>query len=222
LTLFKTIIITYAVATLISCSRENNYLNDRKISNEEGIPVDSLQHYLPDSTFENSFAFDKGTAANLQNWFSAALYNMQEPLLYNFFLGFESYRFDWIRSFHRPVVISINKKDSRIWLSTRRLNRRPSFVGWRVDQGLPLYLDYDQTTELSIKDWNYFKQLLQTAKFWKISNTDLELDADGSMWIIEEHVKDHYRFVIRDDNNHSFGDIGKYLIRLSNLQEEIY
>jgi hypothetical protein len=64
----------------------------------------------------------------LLNWFSSALYAAEEPILHNYYLGHDIYRFLWLRSFHRPVVFSLHKNGDQVWMTTKMLDKQPNFM----------------------------------------------------------------------------------------------
>lgn len=52
----------------------------------------------------------------------------EEPVLFNYFLGHDIYRFLWLRSFHKPMVFSLHKDGKKVWLTTKQLNKQPQFI----------------------------------------------------------------------------------------------
>lgn len=132
--LTKIIIVLLFGLSFVSChmtkSEKDNYLKDPKISNTQGIPKDSITFYIPTSIRQDTGILKTEIDTFMLNWFSSALYSAKEPILYNYYLGHDIYRFLWLRSFHRPVVISLHKDGIKVWLTTKELDKEPEFMDW--------------------------------------------------------------------------------------------
>ena len=112
-----------------SCNVENyKYPNDPKISNISGQPYDSLTFYFPFVIKSDNKSIKIEIDSFEQNWYSSTLYSAKEPILYNCYQGHDIYRFLWLRSFHRPVIFSLNRKGNEVWLTTKMLNKQPDFM----------------------------------------------------------------------------------------------
>jgi len=109
-------------------SEKDNYSKDPKISNTRGVPKDSITFYFPTSIRQDTGIVKTEIDTFMMNWFSSALYSAKEPILYNYYLGHDIYRFLWLRSFHRPVVFSFHKDGNKVWLTTKELNKQPEFM----------------------------------------------------------------------------------------------
>lgn len=131
----KIIIILLFGILFVSCyrtkSEKDNYPKNKSISSVNGMPNDSLIFYFPTSIKLDTNIIKTGIDSFTLNWFSSALYSAKEPILYNYYLGHDIYRFLWLRSFHRPVVISIHKANNKIWLITKELNKQPNFMDFQ-------------------------------------------------------------------------------------------
>jgi hypothetical protein len=125
-TKMKFITVLVLAISLISCNMKDekpspiDYKNDPNISDSSGLTSRNNIEFLPgkylvDSTEIYSF----GILSVYYRCFKA-------PLLYNFYLGYENYRLLWLRSFHRPVLISIIKKND-ITINTKILKSQPEF-----------------------------------------------------------------------------------------------
>ena len=99
------------------CNNRTSYLKDLSLSNEDGFYIDSSAFYLP---IEPKNYLD---SADLK-WYTSTFRYFNEPIYYNFYLGKESYRFFWLRSFHRPILITIECSD-RVILKTKILSEIP-------------------------------------------------------------------------------------------------
>jgi hypothetical protein len=234
------------VLIFTSCINESfKYPNDLSVSNISGKPHDSLTFYFPSSIqYGNKTTLTKIDTFE-QNWYSSALYSAKEPILFNSYLGHDIYRFLWLRSFHKPVVFSIHKKDDKVWLVTKELDKQPEFYVLKV-----VSIEYDDTTEmnkenidtsenniiadrmaeivlnqkrdLSINEWNRFVTLIDDCSFWTATPSQTREGLDGSEWIFEGHLKNKYWFVNRWSPEGKFKKLGVFLIEKSGLQEKIY
>ena len=222
------------------------YPQELSITNSHGIPKDSLAFYFPiSSQFSGLDTFK-------MNWFSSALYCAKEPILYNFYLDQDIYRFLWLRSFYRPIILSIYKKGEKVWLVTKELDKQPQFmddhnVGWvssdffgkntlttSMVKDTMIYIDtvikadrkaeitINQTKQLSIKEWEEFESLINKFSFWKSKPLLEDSGCDGSEWTIEGHLKNRYWYVSRWSPKDSIKEVGLWLIAKSGLKEEVY
>jgi len=252
----RRIVFKYAFALLITiCCRhlhgsaQTPYPNDPEISDSLGIPKDSLKFYFPQNSNPDKGFSGKGGLFK-ENWYSSALYAFKEPILYNYYLKKDIFRFLWLRSFHRPVIFILTRSDDEVTLTTKLLDQQPDFLERRYDprgwDGLEGSLKgktiqrfgdsliivqadrkakivYTHTQPCTVKNWYDFEQLLQKANFWQMSATDEgETGLDGSEWIIEGHLKSNYRFAARWSPKGGFKTAGIFLIKLSGLEESIY
>jgi hypothetical protein len=203
-----------------SCKRDHNYLENPLISTEGGIPKDSLTFYLPSPNSKTSTYYIDNLDSFILRWYSSVLYSFKEPILNNYYLGYDRYRFLWLRSFHRPIVFSLYKLDDKVSLTYKILDDNPSFL--HIQRKTPTIVEKKDLT-LTEKEWANFKKLLEKSKFWTDSSYSRDGNsADGSEWIIEAHLKRKYHVVSRGGLTHSLNEVGGYLIKLSMLNEEIY
>jgi len=244
----------YFIAAVICCGAchksPNPYGGDPAISDVSGNPKDSVTFYFPQCTNPDSGFLKESLDSFKENWYSSALYAFREPVLYNYYLNKEIYRFLWLRSFHRPVVFTLTKSADQVTLTTKALDKQPQFIehkynprGWpgleeelagltyeKIGDSLIVVkadrkadMVYNKTQTLSLKNWNAFEELLQKANFWNMpANGNEERGTDGSEWIMEAHQKQRYWFVARWMPTNEFQQAGIYLIQLSGLKEKIY
>jgi hypothetical protein len=225
-------------------SGKDNYLKNPKISSIQGLPADSLTFYLPGSISHNTDSISTGINTFMLDWFSSALYAAKEPVLYNYYLGHDIYRFLWLRSFHRPVIISLHKNKDQVWLIAKVLNKQPDFL-----DEVALYVKFvapdsanrdehpkeiikkadrkativiDKEIPLTKKDWKEFEGLLNKCSFWKSQPFIERIGIDGSEWTIEAHLRNRYWFVNRWSPEDDLRKAGEFLIRKSELKEEVY
>ena len=148
------------------------------------------------------------------------------------------------------MVFILSRSESRITLTSKKLDRQPEFLETRYDpRGWDNLLEelkgktiqkfgdsliivkadrkanivYNSTKELTPDDWTGFEQLLQQMQFWIMpANGDDDRGTDGSEWILEGLYGGKYHFVARWSPHGKFRNVGEYLIKLSGLKEEIY
>jgi len=227
---------------LASCKTKSNTTIHTDTSK---LPKDSLAFYFPINTFSDIPKVD----SFVQNWYSSALYSFKEPILSQSFVGHSIYRFLWLRSFHRPVVFTLLQSDGQVWLNTKMLDMQPSFhddriggipkeeqqeyikEGYSIDKKNPdlmvkiadrkANIIYNKNISLSDNEWNEFEQLLVKANFWSLSTNIDDGSTDGAQWVIEGHLKNKYHVVnYHSPGNHEYAKAGRFLIKLSGLQEE--
>lgn len=102
-----------------------HYPQDRSIANEKGILNDSLGFYFASSDFIDSSQYEFLLDSFWQDQLSANLYALKEPVLFNDYLNKELYRFLWLPSFNKPLVISIGKEGGNYFLNAKRLDQHP-------------------------------------------------------------------------------------------------
>lgn len=235
---------------LNSCTeRKYEYFNDPQNTSRIGVPFDSLAYYFISSEPIHSNHISTVDSFQ-QDFLGSNLFAVNEPHLYNYYLGKNIYRFLWIRSFHSPMVFVLSNSSGEVRLRIKKLDRHPLTRDIRyhdiasydslykdhkiekeiiTDNGKQITLSlikadrrahiiYDTIHKLSIREWNKFGKLLKQANFEKLQSYQWDGEADGSAWVIEEHLKDQYRFVSGKD----IYKPGKFLIELSGLKEEIY
>ena len=236
-----TSVIVLFVICIGSCKMHNdtkyNYPENLTISDQKGMPKDTDILYFPPNINKDTF-IRSGIDTILYHLYSCCLRVAREPVLYNFYIGHDIYRFLWLRSFHRPVVLSIHKNSDSIWIETKILDKHPISKYEIVEvnsSGNVLPLSEEEARQakivvnkkktLSIKEWEKFETLLQDCDFWKLSTPKSDkvlVHVDGSNWIIEGQLKNNYWLVNRRSPKDNYRKCGEYLITLSGLNEKIY
>jgi hypothetical protein len=142
------------------------------------IPTDSKQFYFPTD-------FD-----NFRNeWYSKHLFAMREPILFSDSSQTESYRFVWLRTFHNPIAIRIEKQQNIYLLTWKQCNGEGGYE--------PGQLTIAKQKQINDVTWENFKKLLNQIDFWNMS-TEIESEGfDGSQWILEGKVVGKYHVVDR-------------------------
>lgn len=168
------------------------------------------------------------------NWFSHYLYKLHEPVLSNYPLGKEIYRLTWLRSFHPPVVVRMEKEGNRIRLTTKILSRIPELPGHRyTDQDGTIrvadtaaFIPFRRNTTRNLRKTVYdeYMRLLAEQRALFISPLGFQdaLVGDGSEWILETHNSDGYYFIVRwsPKQKEALRTLGDYLLDLSDAKKE--
>ena len=167
-------------------------------------------------------------------WFSYYLYRLQEPVLSNYPLGKEIYRLTWLRSFHPPVVIRMEKEGNRVRLTTKILSRTPELPGHRyadrdgsihlTDTSIDIPFRRNTTKKIPKAVYDEYMRLLREQRALFISPLGFRdsLGSDGSEWILETHRPDGYYFIVRwsPEQTDPVRALGEYLIDLSDAKKE--
>jgi hypothetical protein len=222
----------------IACNNEIEikymYPENSAISGKNGFTSDSNIIYFPfyygkDTLIRDDF--DSG----VYRFYTSCLKCAKEPMLYNYYLGHDMYRFLWMRSFDNPVVIIFHKMNGLVWIETKKLNKYPKVSNILITEdntGLPVKLSYEEMMPsyisfydykfFTIKEWNNFENLLNKSNYWDLPIDNEISGLDGSIWIIEGHLKNNYKMVERWCPDSTFMTFGKYLIQLSGIHDRIY
>lgn len=229
---------------LFSCEEKpqekNYYPNDSVLTDHRGMPFDSLAFYFSDSVIRNGKMIATTIDDFHENWYSSALYSAKEPLLFNYYRGYDCYRFLWLRSFHPPVIFTIARNENNFWLVTKKLNKQPDHIQMafvQLEEDSPddtitvkklskpdryAFITFQETKKLEEKDWNEFVRLLNNCSFWNTQPYKEVFSLDGSEWVFEAHLKRQYYFVKQTNPQGNYFKAGEFLIKLSGLKEPIY
>ena len=252
-TFFITPLLILFVSILLSCRQHpieiEYYPNDKSISNSTGEPKDSLTFYYPRFIKTDSQIIVSNIDSFNNKQYSYTLKELKEPILFNYYQGHDMYRFLWLRAFNPAVAITLNKDGDKVWLTTKKLDRRVQYIeagrinisppkGVKVDtvQLNNNYLEADSIAKyerhgniivdkkknLSIETWNKFEQLLSQCNYWNTPPAETRLLVDGSRWIIEAHLMNRYWIVERASPKDNYRKCGEYLLDLSELTEDRY
>lgn len=208
------------------------------------VPRDSLLKAIQTDTWreleKNWAAAHTQVSARIDTftlkWYSFYLYSLREPVLFNFPLKSEAYRFTWFRAFRPPITIKIERHKRKIWLTTKVLKAFPREPGFRYsdDQGrihvqdsvVSVPFRKNIRKKISHKTFEQFEDFLAKSELLSVSPLGLRngntIGSDGSNWIMEIHRSEGYYFVARWEPNqaHPLRKIGEYLIRLSDYNDK--
>jgi hypothetical protein len=168
------------------------------------------------------------------NWFSYYLNRLQEPVLYNYPLRKEVYRLTWLRSFHPPVVVRLEKEGAKIRIITKVLSRIPELPGYRYsdaqgnvrlsDTSSAVPFKINTAKNVSKQVYQEFIRLLTQERVLSLSPLGFRdrIGTDGSNWILETHRPEGYFFITRwtPEPTEALRVVGDYLLNLSDAKDE--
>ena len=216
---FLSMIFVVFMLLLTICRGQNN---KKSVTNE-------TQLYFP---FEEVF---KDTSRYVErepfhnSWYSNHLHAMKEPVIYTNNSLNEIYRFTWLRSFHHPVAIRIEKQDNKYMLY------------WKVCNGAGGYdpgeLVINKQKALDEKTWVEFVKALEQVDFWNLQTSErvyrrtiifdngeraveTQISVDGARWILEGRIHPQYHVVDRHSpqKESKFYQCCDFLIQLTDLE----
>jgi hypothetical protein len=177
------------------------------------ISRDTVHLYFPlkengQDSITNANALD--TFMNI--WYSKMLFALHEPILSDYDGDAEIYRFTWLRTFHNPITIRVQKKGDSINLTAKVSNGAGGYE--------PGQISIDKTIAVDIKVWNNIQSKFTNINFW---NLPVEYDfrgTDGAEWILESATKDKYHFTTRwsPGRNSNYGKCSLYFLKLSDIK----
>ena len=144
--------------------------------------------YFPWGAYSDAW---KGRETLMNEWYGKHLRAMDEQtLIKGHAPDLEVYRFLWLRTFHHPIVVRVEKNPFGATLVMKETDGAGGYGAGKI-------IDMRQIG-LTEKEWCYFSYLLEEADFW---NESLELDGqggfDGAQWILEGARENHYTAVDR-------------------------
>lgn len=204
-------------ALAISCSTIKEKGNKTDIGFDTlSLPRDSTVLYF--KAKKNSNDTTLNTIDSFSNiGYSVMLYALKEPILCEYQGDKEIYRFTWLRTFHHPVSVKLEKQNDIIRLFVKICN---GASGYDIGK-----LIFDTTINVTQSEYKLLTQKVSEINFWNLPTEELDLIGnDGSEWIIEV-VKDNKYHVVtkwspKGDLKQDFRTVGEYLISLSRISEE--
>lgn len=104
------------------------------------------------------------------------------------------YRLLWIRSFHSPLVFTLEATSGSAFLTVKKLRVEdaPTFV--------PVKMLRNSRLMLRKEEFRNVDELFQRVGFWKLPTEDWQAGGlDGSTWILEAARGDKYHVVMRSN-----------------------
>ncbi|MBS1755512.1 MAG: hypothetical protein JST34_15840 [Bacteroidetes bacterium] len=174
---------------------------------------DTLYLYFPlkqagQTTNESTNSLD--TFLNV--WYSRMLTAMKEPTLTDYQGDNEIYRFTWLRTFHKPIVIRIQKTKDKIVLTEKMLSGAGGYD--------PGQIILDTNLVLTSEIWNSVQDKISKLSFWTLPAETEFRGNDGAEWIIEGSTSDKYHFTTRWSAGKGtvYGNFCLYLLSLSSIK----
>ena len=151
-------------------------------------------------------------------WYSRFLFAMNEPLLYNRQFNKTIFRFTWLRTFHHPIIVRIEKELNSV------------FLYWKVSDGAGGYdpgsLIINNKLQIGVSEWTKFISKIDSGNFWKMQRSG-SIGTDGSEWILEgcDSTKYYVTSFWSPGHQSEIFKICYYLIELTKMklnEEDIY
>ena len=180
------------------------------------LPLDSTAFYFKTKgSWEDTTNNALDTFVN--TWYSKMLFALKEPILKNYHGDKEIYRFTWLRTFHHPVSVRLEKQGDIVKLFTKVCSGAGGYE--------PSQLIFDTTINATTEQLKTIQQKIYNINFWNLA-TEQHDDGgkDGSEWIIEAIKANKYHMVTRwtpsVERLGNFRSVGEYLISIAGLNNE--
>jgi hypothetical protein len=170
--------------------------------------LDARDYYFPEGALDPSRPKIDGF---LRNWYSKYLRAMLEPSLSCGARpdGF-AYRFLWLRSFHHPIAVRLEKNGSSVTLNAVELDG----TGGNAPGGIVKSVQ----RELSAAEHSEFLDKLNRVDFWRLGKNESRFGVDGAQWILEGAENGQYRVVERwSPESGPYHDVCVLLLRLTGV-----
>ena len=142
---------------------------------------------------------------------------MKEPVLSSYKGDKEVYRFTWLRTFHHPVAVRLEKQNNSIRLFTKVCNGAGGYE--------PGQLIFDTTLNVTDDQYKSLTQKIVNINFWNLKTEKRDEDGnDGSEWVIEAVKDNKYHMVTRwtpsEGRQGNFRSVGEFLVSLSKISND--
>jgi hypothetical protein len=158
-----------------------------------------------------------------QCWYGGQLKAMGEPVLHTLVLppNGEVYRFTWLRTFHHPIAVRLERRGDSVRLFAIELDGAGGYAPGkpvrRIDR------------EVSTTEWADLRKAFERAVFWDLPPTTERFGNDGAQWILEGRRTDQYHLAVRwtpdvDGPDAAFRELCLHILSLADLaqQNEVY
>lgn len=180
------------------------------------LPLDSTTFY-----FKTKLNWNDDTQNALDTffneWYSKMLFAMKEPVLSSYQGDKEIYRFTWLRTFHHPVAIRLEKQNNIIRLFSKVCNGAGGYE--------PGQLIFDTIHNVTFDQYKSLTQKIDNINFWNLKTEQRdEAGKDGSEWIIEAVKDNKYHMVTRwtpsEGRQDNIRSVGEFLVSLSKISND--
>jgi hypothetical protein len=138
----------------------------------------------------NTSFFPASFNAFRRKWYGKHLSAMGEPSLVELASrGEMAVRFLWLRTFHQPIAVRVQRTAGAAQMVATRLSGLGGYE--------PGAVDFRTKRELSVDEWHRVGQALHDAAFETMQGEVTSIGADGAQWIIERAKDGEYRVVDR-------------------------
>jgi hypothetical protein len=161
--------------------------------------------------FENGVVLDHDLF--VRQWFSKPLAAMKEPSLSCGALEeTETYRFLWLRSFHKPVAVRVFRRGEAYRLEAVILDGAGGYEPGKVSRRV--------TKELSRDKWGAVVSRLEEVQLWQMPTRESGAPGtDGARWIVEARRNGRYHIVDRWNGNDDLEPVGRLFLVLADLND---
>ncbi len=198
-----------------------------KLSDQTPIPKDAKRdfnhcyfpsHYFTNVTgnwecdFSTDYLFEIESGKGIAEWLQIQLSDLKEDCLYNIESKQNSiiYRFTWLRSFHQPIAIRIEKVENEIMLY------------WKVGKGAGGYepegLKKSGKKKLSLKKWVKFEEIVKSSRFDSLPNEEYIPMTDGATWTLERKRPNSFKAHHSNSPSQEIRKACLFLLDLTNIK----
>ncbi len=145
------------------------------------------------------------------NWYSKQLIALKEPIIFSDTSKKEIYRFTWLRTFHNPIAIRIERLGNDYTLYWKLCDGAGGYAPGK------LIVDKQKIVDKNI--WDAFIKLLDQINYWKLNTFEEFMGTDGAEWILEGKSLNRYQVVERWTPNHEskYFNCCDFLYKLTDL-----
>ncbi len=197
-----------------------SYCNNKE--NKFWVVNDKFKQYVPKGAGDKYFPLgslffvsgDNQQSADsfVKNWYSETLFNLQEPILYNYSGEGEAIRLLWLRAFDNALIVRVSRFKDTVYANIKELKIKSSDKNSQILKDTILLLDTNQ--------WEKILSGLQINNFWNAAVEDNSSGKDGIAWLLECRLNNKYQCINRwDDGGISSKDLNLYaseLIKIGN------
>ncbi|MCB2376978.1 hypothetical protein LGH70_05260 [Hymenobacter sp. BT635] len=229
------------------CSAPQPYPNNPAVSDAQGTPRDSTSFYF---RANDSLPADDDSENCSRSLLAASKYMVyfERPVLSNYYLHADVYRFLWLRAFDRPVLLTLYRDSTGTTLRTQILRRHLGYkpgtipfpkspAGAAMPHVSTAIISANQQaaqkrrtlravaeetiTPVSPGQWQHLENLVQQADFWQMPPCRRRIVLDGASWLLEGHTRAGYHTVLRTSPAEGgFRAACEYLLDLSSARNE--
>jgi hypothetical protein len=181
------LLVLFGAILFLNKPEATTYTRSLEISKINGFPYNDTSYYFLFS-IRNGKKYINPSIDTFNNvWYSIFLYEAEEPILYNYYLNHDLYRFSLIRSFEPPIFLTLHKQGRKVWLQIKKLNRAPEVFGNTeiildttafpsLVETNRIYHPPKRNADIIINQkkifaetqWNEFEKLLKKSKYWQM------------------------------------------------------